>query len=156
MFAFKHQIYRNLLIELLENQKPWHLLDEIKQKQFSRINASIQDVKITDEFDMTKYAKNSDGSLDTGILCMQIRYFLYKCSAGQLFFKKYLGLQNKIKNFFKKPKAWAQCTAEEKNEYNCCYEWWINAGEEREAKFVTEHSAYSTLRHQSSESKSKS
>jgi hypothetical protein len=155
MFACEHQISSPELIELLENQKPWHLLDEMKQKQFSRINTSIQDVKITDEFDMTKSAKNSDGSLDTGVLCMQIVYLLYKCSAGPIFFKKYLGLQNRIKKFFKEPTAWAQCNEEEKNEYSCCYEWWINAGEETVAKLVTEHRAYTTMRYKSV-SKSKS
>jgi hypothetical protein len=94
------------------------------------------------EIEMAKPAKNSDGSLNTKIVAMQTKYFLYKNSVGQECFAKInLGRNKSFKKYINEPVVWADCTRKERHIYRCCLEW-VNADDEAVARLKKESKAY--------------
>jgi hypothetical protein len=141
LFASMNKMNRDELVEMLENSKPWHLLDEVKRQQYADVNAFIYDLNLPEvsEVVMWKSAINSDDSLNTDMVAIQIKYFFFKSGIVQyLFAKKYLCTsQGRFDQLLREPVPWAKCSEIDRKDYRCCYVW-VNADEEAVAKLKNE------------------
>jgi hypothetical protein len=146
-FAFKNKIKPKELVELLEDQTPWKCLNKVKRRLYINIDTYIHSLNIPAavEVVMGKPAKNNDGSLNTGIVVMQIKYFLFKWRVSQkLFAKKHLCMKKRFKQLLKEPVAWEKCNEDARNFYSMCYEW-ASAGEKAAAELKNELKSYFKL-----------
>jgi hypothetical protein len=124
----------NEFVQILEGSSPLHFLNTNIQQLHSCVNKFIQNFNIPEaavEIEMSKPAKNSNGSLNTDIVAMQIKFFLFKNDVSQeTFGKKNLGGMNKaFKRYLKEPIAWGSCTLKQQEMYQCCLKW-VHANEE--------------------------
>jgi hypothetical protein len=141
-FASSQNMKRNALIELLDHPKPWHLLNETKQKQYLNLNSWVTSLRKakTFEIEVLRLAKDKDGTYRTSIIAEQTRFLLFKFTVGHEYFaENYLSISKiKFQKLVKEPVPWAQCSDEERKLYRSCYDWAVG-GETAGRRLRSEH-----------------